>query len=55
MVEKSLSGSAKDTSVATRSRILLMRQYFVERDAVSRVAYKRSKVPTYDAKRVKLT
>ena len=54
-VEKSLSGSAKDTYVAAMSRILSMRQYFPERDAAARVACKRSKALTYDANRVKLT
>ena len=54
-IEKSLSGSAKDTSVASRSRILSMRQYFSKRDASARVAYKKSKAPTYDVNRVKLT
>ena len=32
-VEKSLSSSTKDTYVASRSRILYMRQYFLKRDA----------------------
>ena len=54
-VDKSLSGSAKDTYVASRSRILSMRQYFLERGASARVAYKKSKAPTYDVNRVKLT
>ena len=54
-IEKSLSGSAKDTYVASRSRIPSMRQYFSERDASARVAYKKSKAPTYDVNRVKLT
>ena len=54
-VEKSLSGSAKDTYVASRSRILSMRQYFPERDASAWEAYKKSKVPTFDINRVKLT
>ena len=54
-VEKSLSGSAKDTFVASRSRILSMRQYFPEGEALARVAYKKSKAPTYDVNRVKLT
>ena len=37
-VEKSLSGSAKDTYVASRSQILYMRQNFPEFDASARVA-----------------
>ena len=45
-VEKSLSSSAKDTYVASKSRILSMRQYFPERDASAKVAYKKSKAPT---------
>ena len=32
-----------------------MRQYFLERDASARVAYKKSKAPTYNINRVKLT
>ena len=48
-IEKSLSGY-----VASRLRILSMRQYFPERDASARVAYKKSKAPTYDVNRVKL-
>ena len=32
-----------------------MRQYFPERDASARVAYEKSKAPTYDVDRVKLT
>ena len=47
-VEKSLSGSAKDTYVASRLRIMSMRQCFLERDATARVAYKKSKALTYD-------
>ena len=54
-VEKSLSSSAKDTYVAARSRILSMREYFPERDASSKVAYKKYKSPTYNDNRVKLT
>ena len=54
-IEKSLSGSAKDTYVASRLRILSMRQYFPERDASARVAYKKSKAPTYNVNRDKLT
>ena len=46
--EKSLSASAKDTFVASCLRILSMRQYFPERDALARVAYKESNAPTYD-------
>ena len=47
-VEKSLSGSAKDSYVASRSRILSMWQYFPEHDASARVAHKKSKAPTYE-------
>ena len=54
-VEKLLSGSAKDTYVASRSRILSMRQYFSKRDASARVANKKSKAPTYDVNLVRLT
>ena len=32
-----------------------MRRYFPERDASARVAYKKSKAPTYNAHRVNLT
>ena len=54
-IEKSLSGSAKDTYIASRSRILSMRQYFSERDASARVACRKSKAPTYNVNRVQLT
>ena len=32
-----------------------MRHYFPERDVLARVAYKKSKAPTYDVNQVKLT
>ena len=54
-IEKSLSGSAKDTYVASRSRILSMRHFFPERNASSKVAYNKLKAPTCDVNRVKLT
>ena len=37
-VEKLRTGSTKDTYVASKSRILSMRQYLPERDALARVA-----------------
>ena len=41
-VEKSLSDSAKDTCVASRSRIFSVRQYFPEQDASARITFKKS-------------
>ena len=54
-VEKQLSGSPKDNYVAARARILLMKRFCPEREAVPAVASKRSKAPTYDEDHNKLT
>ena len=49
-----MAGSAKDTYVAARSRLLSMRQYFPEHDAVAGEAYANSKPTVYNKRRVKI-
>ena len=54
-LEKSIAGSARDTYVESRACILSMTKWILERQAVTRPAYKHYKPPTYGPYKVKLT
>ena len=50
-----MSGFVRNTYVADQSRILSMKHFFLERDALPKVGYKKYKPPRNDAFKNKLT